>query len=234
MTGNSYYFRKIHSLLGVIPVGFFLIEHLLTNYSAFQGGKQGFVDQINWLNGLPLVLLLEIVGIWIPLLYHGVYGLYIAYTARNNVSNFGYFRNIMFMLQRTTGVITLIFVAWHFFGTRFQVAIGNTEHAELGSTMHDLLTNPYYFAFYVVGVVAASFHFCNGMWSFLVSWGITIGPRAQRVSTYVWLGAFVLITTMFILSLTAFVDPEFASLSAITPSNAYGVGLLEQALRSVN
>jgi succinate dehydrogenase / fumarate reductase cytochrome b subunit len=200
MTGNSYYFRKIHSLLGVIPVGFFLIEHLLTNYTAFQGGKQGFIDQINWLNGLPLVLLLEIVGIWIPLLYHGVYGLYIAYTARNNVSNFGYFRNIMFMLQRTTGVITLIFVAWHFFGTRFQVAIGNVEHA-----------------FYVIGVVASSFHFCNGMWSFLVSWGITIGPRAQRVSTYVWLGAFVLITTMFILSLTAFVDPQFSSMSAITP-----------------
>jgi succinate dehydrogenase / fumarate reductase cytochrome b subunit len=123
----------------------------------------------------------------------------------------------MFMLQRTTGVITLIFVAWHFFGTRFQVAIGNVEHANLGTTMHDLLTNPYYFAFYVIGVVSSTFHFCNGMWSFLVSWGITIGPRAQRVSTYVWLGAFVLITTMFILSLTAFVDPQFSSMSAITP-----------------
>jgi succinate dehydrogenase / fumarate reductase cytochrome b subunit len=217
MTGNSYYFRKIHSLLGVIPVGFFLIEHLLTNYTAFQGGKQGFVEQINWLNGLPLVLLLEIVGIWIPLLYHGIYGLYIAYTARNNVSNFGYFRNIMFMLQRTTGVITLIFVAWHFFGTRFQVAVGNVPHENVGSTMHDILTNPYYFAFYVIGVVAATFHFCNGMWSFLVSWGITIGPRAQRVSTFVWLGAFVLISTMFILSLTAFVDPQFASMTAVTP-----------------
>ncbi|MEX2460199.1 MAG: succinate dehydrogenase cytochrome b558 subunit [Paenibacillaceae bacterium] len=216
MVGNSYYFRKIHSLLGVIPVGFFLIEHLLTNYTAFQGGKQAFVEQINWLNGLPLVLLLEIVGIWIPLLYHGVYGLYVAYTARNNVSHYGYFRNMMFMLQRTTGIITLIFVAWHFFGTRFQVAIGNVEHAELGTTMHDIVTNPLFLTFYIIGVVAASFHFCNGMWSFLVSWGITIGPRAQRVSTYVWLVAFVLITTMFILSLIAFRNQEFVSMSALT------------------
>ncbi|QGQ94846.1 succinate dehydrogenase [Paenibacillus psychroresistens] len=234
MTGNSFYFRKIHSLLGVIPVGFFLIEHLLTNYSAFQGGKEGFNDSIDFLNGLPLVLLLEIVGVWLPLLYHGVYGLYIAYTARNNVSQYGYFRNIMFMMQRTTGVITLIFVAWHFFGTRVQVAVGNVEHSELGGTMHDILTNPYYFAFYVVGVVAATFHFSNGMWSFLVSWGITVGPRAQRISTFVWIGVFLLMTTMFILTLTAFVDPEFASLSSITPSNAYDVGLLEQVLRSVN
>ncbi|MDB5052626.1 MAG: succinate dehydrogenase cytochrome [Bacilli bacterium] len=218
MTGNSYYFRRIHSLLGVIPVGFFLIEHLLTNYTAFQGGQSAFVAQINWLNGLPLVLLLEIVGIWLPLLYHGVYGLYIAYTARNNVSHYGYFRNIMFMLQRTTGVITLIFVAWHFFETRFQVAIGNVQHEDLGVTMHNILTNPIYFTMYMIGVIAATFHFCNGMWSFLVSWGITIGPRAQRVSTYVWLCAFVLITTMFVLSLFAFTGSDFSNLSSVKAS----------------
>jgi succinate dehydrogenase / fumarate reductase cytochrome b subunit len=209
MNGNSYYFRKLHSLLGVVPVGFFLIEHLLTNYTAYKGGQQAFVEQINWLNNLPLVLGLEIVGIWLPLLYHGIYGLYVAYTARNNVSNYGYFRNLMFMLQRTTGVITLIFVAWHFFETRFQVSLGNVKHEELGATMHGIATTPWMFALYAVGIVAATFHFSNGMWSFLVSWGITIGPRAQRVSTYVWLGAFVLMTTMFLLSLYAFTDMQF-------------------------
>lgn len=216
MSGNSYYFRKIHSLLGVIPVGFFLVEHLLTNYAAFNEGHQGFVDQINWLNKLPLVLLLEIVGIWLPLLYHGIYGLYVAYTARNNVSNYGYFRNFMFMLQRVTGVITLIFVAWHFFETRFQVAIGNVEHEKLGLTMHDIATTPWLFVFYTVGVIAASFHFTNGMWSFLVSWGITIGPRAQRISSYIWMGVFVVMAVMFILSLYAFTGSEFEQLPVAT------------------
>ncbi len=211
MTGNSYYFRKIHSLLGVIPVGFFLIEHLLTNYTAVDG-HAAFVDQINWLNSLPLVLFLEIVGIWIPLLYHAVYGLYVAYQARNNVSNFGYLRNVMFMLQRVTGVLTFIFVAWHFFETRFQVAIGNVEHDALGLTMHEIATNPVMFTIYVIGIVAAVFHFSNGMWSFLVSWGITIGPRAQRISTYIWMGVFVVMSIMFIMSLTAFTDSQFEQL----------------------
>lgn len=218
MTGNSFFYRKLHSLLGVIPVGFFLIEHMLTNYVAFDGGKEAFIAQIAWLNSLPLVLGLEIVGIWLPLLYHGIYGLYIAFTARNNVSNYGYFRNVMFMMQRLTGVITLIFVAWHFWGTRFQVAIGNVEYGELGGTMHEIATNPWFFTFYLIGIVSSTFHFSNGMWSFLVSWGITIGPRAQKVSTYVWLGVFILITTMFILSLTAFLDPQFQEVSmAIHP-----------------
>ncbi|NEW08505.1 succinate dehydrogenase [Paenibacillus sp. SYP-B3998] len=213
MTGNSYYFRKIHSLLGVIPVGFFLIEHLLTNYEATKG-HAAFVDQINWLNGLPLVLLLEIFGIWLPLLYHAVYGLYVAYQARNNVSSYGYFRNQMFLLQRVTGVITFLFVAWHFFETRLQVALGNVGHGDLGMTMHDIATNPVMFTIYVIGTVSAAFHFCNGMWSFLVSWGITIGPRAQRFSSYIWMALFVVMAVMFIMSLTAFTDPQFQQLPA--------------------
>lgn len=209
MGGNSYLYRKIHSLLGVVPVGFFLIEHLLTNYSAFKGGHGSFLEHVEWLHSLPLVIGLEIFGIWLPLLYHGIYGLYVAYTARNNVSNYGYFRNLMFMLQRVTGVLTLIFVAWHFFETRFQITLGNVEQMEIGSRMHEIASNPLFFAFYVAGILAATFHFSNGMWSFLVSWGITIGPRAQRMSTFIWMGVFLLMSIMFILSLYAFTGSEF-------------------------
>ncbi|WP_248927784.1 succinate dehydrogenase cytochrome b558 subunit [Paenibacillus hamazuiensis] len=211
MFRNSYFSRKLHSLLGVIPVGFFLIEHLLTNYEATRG-HAAFVEQINWLDALPLRLALEVFGIWIPLAYHAIYGLYVAYTARNNVTNYGYFRNQMFFLQRVTGVITFIFVAWHFFETRFQYAIGAVEHEELGVLMHGIATNPVLFVFYCIGVISASFHFANGMWSFLVSWGITVGPRAQRISTYVWMGVFVIMAVMFIMSLTAFLDPQFQQL----------------------
>lgn len=209
MSGKSYLYRKIHSLLGVIPVGFFLVEHLITNYSAFKHGPEGFIEDVRWLNSLPLILGLEILFIWLPLLYHGVYGLYVAFTARNNPGEFGYFRNWMFVLQRVTGVITFLFVAWHFFQTRFQVAIGNTTHDELGVTMHDIATNPVFFAIYTISVIAASFHFANGIWSFLVSWGITVGPRAQRISTYVWMTVFVIMSVMFVLSLSAFTGSEF-------------------------
>ncbi len=167
------------------------------------------------MNGLPLVFFLELFGIWLPLLYHGVYGLYVAYTARNNVTNFSYFRNQMFMLQRVTGVITFIFVVWHVFQTRLQVALGTTTHAGLGLTMHDIASNPVYFVLYCIGILSATFHFSNGMWSFLVSWGVTVGPRAQRISSYIWMGVFVIMAVMFILSLTAFIDPSFANTTAM-------------------
>lgn len=216
MKGNSYFYRKLHSLLGVIPVGGFLVEHLLTNYAAFNEGHAGFIENVRWLNSLPLVFALELFGIWLPILYHGIYGLYVAYTARNNTSHYGYFRNWMFKLQRVTGVITLLFIAWHVFETRVQVALGHITHDQLGVRMHDIVTQPWAFALYVVGVVSASFHFANGMWSFLVSWGVTVGPRAQRVSSYVWMGVFVLMSVMFILALTAFVDVSFENTSILT------------------
>ncbi len=212
MTGNSYYYRKLHSLLGVIPIGFFLIEHFWTNYAAFHGGPEEFAKHVEWIRGLPFVLLMEIFFIWLPLLYHGVYGLYVAFQARNNVTNYGYFRNWMFFLQRVTGVITLLFIIQHTFETRFQVTLGNITYDQLGAQMHKIATNPVYFVIYCIGIVAAVFHFCNGMWSFLVSWGITIGPRAQRFSSYVWMTAFVLMSIVGILAFTAFTDPAFMAL----------------------
>ncbi|WP_128893660.1 succinate dehydrogenase cytochrome b558 subunit [Longirhabdus pacifica] len=212
---NSFYSRKLHSLLGVIPLGLFLVNHLLTNYEAFRGGLESFNDKVESINSLPLILLLEIFGIWLPLLYHGVYGLYIAYQARNNVNRFSYFRNKMFLIQRITGVITLVFVAWHIFDTRVQVALGNVTHDQLGQRMHETLSNPIFFSIYIIGIIAAVFHFCNGMWSFLVSWGITIGPKAQRISTYIWMTAFVVLTIMFIVTLVAFTGEEFAAVTSL-------------------
>ncbi|MNB72184.1 Succinate dehydrogenase cytochrome b558 subunit [compost metagenome] len=211
---RGFYSRKIHSLLGVIPLAFFFIEHMLTNFSAVEGGASGFKDSVLWLNSLPLVLFLEIFLIWLPLLYHGVYGLYIAYQAKPNVNRFNLERNWRYTLQRITGVLTFIFIIWHLYETRVQVALGNVTHEELGGVMHDIVNSPGWLIFYIVGVVAACFHFANGLWSFLVSWGVTVGPRSQRVSSYICLGLFVVVTAMFLISLVTFRSSEFKTAEA--------------------
>lgn len=211
MKGNSYLPRKLHSLLGVIPLGLFLIEHALTNYSAWEGGQEGFTRSINLLNSLPLVVFVEMFVIWLPILFHGVYGLYIAYQSNVNTGRFSYGRNWAFAWQRITGVITFIFVAWHVYETRIQIALGKVTHEELGQHMNDIVSNPVVFGVYIVAVIAATFHFSNGFWAFLVSWGVTIGPRAQKISSNICMVIFVLISVLFLLSLFAFRSDEFAS-----------------------
>jgi succinate dehydrogenase / fumarate reductase cytochrome b subunit len=78
--------------------------------------------------------------------------------------------------------------------------------------MQNILDNPFMFAFYVVGVVSAIFHFANGLWSFFISWGITVSPRSQRISTYVTMILFLALSFVGIRSLLAFVDPQLANM----------------------
>ncbi|MDG4656584.1 succinate dehydrogenase cytochrome b558 subunit [Ectobacillus antri] len=208
MKGREFAFRKWHSLLGVIPVGIFLMQHLVVNHFATNGAAS-FNKAAHFMESLPFRIVLETFVIFLPLLYHAVYGLYIAFTAKNNVSSYGYFRNWMFMLQRFTGVFTLVFVSWHVWETRVQAALGQKVNFDM---MQNILDNPFMFAFYVVGVVSAIFHFANGLWSFFISWGITVSPRSQRISTYVTMILFLALSFVGIRSLLAFVDPQLANM----------------------
>ncbi|MDO7907037.1 succinate dehydrogenase cytochrome b558 subunit [Paenibacillus sp. JX-17] len=211
---KGYYSRKLHSLLGVIPLGLFFLEHLITNFSAVEGGLDGFNKSVAFLNGLPLVIVLETVLIYLPLLFHGIYGLYIAYQAKPNVNRYGYERNWRYTLQRVSGIVTFVFIIWHVYDTRFQVALGQVTHEELGGLMHNIVTQPVFFIFYLIGVVSTSFHFANGLWSFLVAWGITVGPRAQRVSSYICMILFAVVAIMFIVTLFVFRSAEFDQTTA--------------------
>ncbi|MDR0268290.1 succinate dehydrogenase cytochrome b558 subunit [Paenibacillus sp.] len=211
---NGYYSRKLHSLLGVIPLGLFFIEHALTNFGAFEGGAGRFNAGVKLINDLPLVFLLEWVLIYLPLIYHGVFGLYMAYQSKPNNGHYQYSRNWRYLFQRITGVITFVYIIWHVYETRIQIALGNVTHEELGSVMHNIFVQPGLFILYLIGVISASYHFANGLWSFLVSWGITVGPRAQRVSSYICMTLFVLVTIMLVLSMIAFRGAEFQTATA--------------------
>ncbi|MBM7660619.1 succinate dehydrogenase / fumarate reductase cytochrome b subunit [Bacillus mesophilus] len=209
MAGNREYFnRRLHSLLGVIPVGVFLITHLGVNHFATEGAE-AFNKAAHFMESLPFRYALEALVIFLPLIYHAVYGLYIAFTAKNNVSNYGYLRNWLFMAQRVTGVITLIFVVWHVWETRIAAAFGQEVNFQM---MEAILTNPFMLVFYIVGVVATTFHFANGLWSFFVSWGITVTPRSQVISTYFTLGVFIVLTVIGLRAIFAFINPDLANL----------------------
>jgi succinate dehydrogenase / fumarate reductase cytochrome b subunit len=187
----------------LFPVGLYLLVHLVSNYQATKGAE-AFNKTVEFLESLPFLIVLEFGLIYIPLLFHAIYGIYIAFQAKHNVGNFGYLRNHLFMWQRITGIITLIFVAWHVWETRVQYALGNVELNY--DMMAAILSNPAMVVFYTIGILSAVFHFSNGIWSFLVHWGITVGPRSQRFATYLTLGIFVVVSFIGIRAMTAFIQ----------------------------
>ena len=202
MAGNREFLnRRLHSLLGVIPIGLFLMQHLVVNHFA-TGGAESFNKASDFMGNLPFKIVLETVIIYLPILFHAIYGLYIAFTAKNNAGKYGYFRNWMFLLQRVSGVITLIFITWHVWQTRVAAAFGAHVNYDM---MADILSSPFMLTFYLIGVISTIFHFANGLWSFLVSWGITVSPRSQVISTYFTIGVFVVLTIVGVRAILAFV-----------------------------
>lgn len=199
---NEYYLRRIHSLLGIIPIGAFLIVHLLVNHQATQGAE-AFNKASNVMESLPFLIIVEFILIYIPLLYHGLFGIHIAFTAKNNIGHYSIFRNWMFFLQRVSGILAFIFIAIHLWQTRLQkVFYGQAVDYQM---MHQWLQNPGWVIFYIVCVVAVIFHFANGLWSFLVTWGFLQSPKSQRVFTWVSLAVFLILSYIGVAAIIAFI-----------------------------
>ncbi len=181
---TSFLLRKAHSLTGVLPVGVFLVEHLWTNAKAL-GGQKAFDRAVLDIQALPFLPVIEVVGIFLPLAFHALYGVYIATAAKPNAVTYGYARNWLYVLQRVTGLMALVFIGYHLYEVRIQKwlfgmrseAFYGVLVAELSSTVAGI---PLVALIYLIGILATVFHFANGLWAFGMSWGITVSRAAQR------------------------------------------------------
>lgn len=177
MSTTPFLLKRLFSLAGIFPIGAFLLQHLFGNAFVFVS-PEAYNEHSEFLTSLPLVVLIEIGFIYMPILFHAAVGLVIMYRGESNFIDYGYSRNWLYFAQRITGMLALVFIATHSFTTRISsFLLGEQFHF---ADMQQILQNPYWFWFYVVGVLAVTFHFSNGLWSFLVTWGITVGPKAQR------------------------------------------------------
>ncbi|QUW23863.1 succinate dehydrogenase cytochrome b558 subunit [Sporosarcina sp. Marseille-Q4063] len=200
MRESDFYIRRLHSLLGIIPVGLFVVQHLVINHFATRG-PDAFNAASDFMGNLPFVLFLEWFIIYIPLMLHAFYGVYISFTFKSNVKKYGTFRNWMFFWQRVTGVFLVVFIAWHIWETRIAKALGAEVNYDM---MADILASPFMLAFYIAGVIAATFHLSNGLWGFLVTWGIAQSPRSQQIVAYITIGVFLVLSVIGVQALLAF------------------------------
>ena len=199
---HSFFWRKLHSLSGIIPLGIFLMVHMFINSMAVLG-HEDFDRGVSLLHSVPYLWFLELVVIFIPILYHAFYGIWVVYLTRNNITNYRYFRNWLFYLQRVSAIITLLFVTWHVVVLRFSEGIFSSNISfEFVTTA---LNQPVILILYLIGLFASFGHFANGLWSFLVSWGVTVGEKAQRTAAYACFGVFIILTAVGINALLAFI-----------------------------
>jgi succinate dehydrogenase / fumarate reductase cytochrome b subunit len=209
---RTFVLRKLHQLSGIMPLGIFLLEHFYTNSKALDGAAH-FNEAVKGLQSIPYILFVEIGGIFIPLIYHAVYGLVITMEARPNNLAYPYPRNWFYLIQRITGVILFFFITFHVLNFRFGMIPGlNTiSVAHRPDLAFDIVSREFrmvwVFIIYMIGITATVWHLANGIWLFLVDWGITIGERAQRYTGYACIGFGVVLLLVGINAAVAFIRP---------------------------
>ena len=212
--GTSFIWRKLHSLLGIIPIGAFLVEHLLSNFEALKG-PIAYGDQVKFLNSLPLVRVLEWTFIFLPILYHAVYGVYIWLRGKSNVVYYPWAGNWMYIAQRYTGLIAFAYIVQHVLRQRF-LGVSLPEHPYYAfAKVQQELSNPIMLAVYAIAMIAVCWHFAYGVWLFAAKWGITPGNTARRRFGYVCAALGILLAVMGIASIYAFVGGMYPNVTGM-------------------
>jgi succinate dehydrogenase / fumarate reductase cytochrome b subunit len=206
--GGRHHFllRRLHSLTGIV-FGGYLVVHLLVNATIAQfGARDGISDvygvQVRKIHELPLLWAVEWAFIFLPIIFHTVYGIWITLTGQPNVDRYPYTKNWFYTLQRISAIIIVLFMLFHVlslkagvFGERSALTF-DWQHASW--TIHRHMTASFVIRWivYPIGILASCYHLANGFWTAAITWGLTISAASQRRWGYACAGLF-LITMIF-------------------------------------
>jgi len=229
LSKNHFLLRRLHSLSGIVPIGVFVTAHLLTNAQMVWGqdggvggtGEGVFQHEVDFIHNLPFLLLIE-VSLWSAIGFHAVLGLWYTFTGKGNLKHYRYGGNVRYMLQRSTGMIALVFIflhiatlrwRWDLFGW-FSPFYGHGEQASgavqggipphladvpmsLPLTAYALQISWLVVVFYAVGTLSAIYHWSNGLWTAAISWGLTTTTGSMKRWGVACTGLFVALTLFF-------------------------------------
>ncbi len=197
---HSFLIRRLHSLSGFVPVGGYMVIHLLVNASVLNSDASFQNNVLNIHKFGPLLPVLEWSLIFIPILFHAIVGMIIVAGGLPNTHQYPYEANYRYTLQRVTGVIAFLFIGMHVFhmhgwfhadvwlknvvepfgGGRFRPYNATSTAGLALSESWGVLPGIAVAALYVIGMLSCVFHLANGLWTMGITWGVWTSPPAQR------------------------------------------------------
>ena len=174
---RGFWMRRIFSFCGVVPLGVYVVWHLLNNIYAV-GGAQAFDTRLAHATASPVYRPAIWLFVYLPFAIHAVIGLIITLRSRPNPFREPRFRNWKYVLQRVSAIGVLLFVPAHVYKTKIEPW---REGFSIDfAHMHAGMLEPITAAVYVLGMLGVSFHLANGLWLAGITWGFFVGPNGQR------------------------------------------------------
>lgn len=190
---NHFLLRRLHSLTGLV-FGGYLVVHLIVNATIAQLGEV-YQVQVDKIHSLPVLWAFEWGLIYLPILYHTVYGIWITLAGQPNVSSYPYKKNWFWLLQRISALVIVLFMIFHVFSLKygwFGTSLSFDPHAA-AFTVHRHMAVSWFIPWvvYPLGILASCYHLANGVWTAGITWGLTVSAGAQRRWGYASAGLFV-------------------------------------------
>lgn len=186
--------RRAQSLGGIIFGGYICV-HLLVNATLIQGRNPDvYQQQVDKIHSLPFLLGIEVTAIYLPLLIHTLYGIYVLVNGKPNVGHYSHVKNWFYLFQRITAVALVLFIFFHIGGMYgwFGDTLKFDHHAASESARRHLAASwLLWLVVYPLGILFATFHMANGFYAAGISWGLTISKKAQDRWGWMCFGLFV-------------------------------------------
>jgi succinate dehydrogenase / fumarate reductase, cytochrome b subunit len=222
LLGGTQHFllRRLHSLTGLV-FGGYLIVHLLINATIAQLGDV-YQMQVNKIHGLPLLWAVEWAFIFLPIIFHTIYGIWITLTGQPNVTNYPYGKNVFYLLQRISAIIIVLFMLFHVLSLKYGflgTSLSFDPHAASATVHRHMQVSPVItWLVYPLGILASCYHLANGFWTAAITWGLTISATSQRRFGIACMGLFAITLTFGLVALyaAATMNPAPADAPGIT------------------
>ncbi|MBC7545881.1 MAG: hypothetical protein H7338_24390 [Candidatus Sericytochromatia bacterium] len=193
---RSFIQKRWFSLFGLVPMGVFVVWHLLS-VSKWWSGAAGYDAMIvasrgSWLQWLGTVLLIGFIA------YHAVIGIRLMLKARVLSPKPTKLLHWTYILQRVSAIGILLFIPAHVYKAKLSPALAGTHETFKG--MHEAfavmperwLTLPVY----ILGTAGVAYHLAHGLWTASVSFGFAQSAAAQKRMQIVSVVFFLFLITL--------------------------------------
>jgi len=179
-TSSSFIWTRLGSILSILPLGLWTLNHLWDNLSAFSGKRawEAAVED----HPHPVAHALTLLVVLGPLVLHTAWGTARLLSSKPNVTRYLMYGNLKYVLQRLTAIGAFLFIGAHLWLAMIQPRLfegGPEPFEEIAREMR--FHGPTLWV-YLLGTMGVAFHLGNGLTSFSWTWGLVSGRRSlQRV-----------------------------------------------------
>jgi succinate dehydrogenase / fumarate reductase, cytochrome b subunit len=185
---------RLGSLLAVVPLTLWTVNHLWNNLSAFKGAEAWQSNVTEYSH--PIAFFVSSLVALLPLALHTIWGIGRLKTARPNITSYPYFANLKYVVQRLSAIGLILFLGAHLWLAMLHPRLTTGRPEPFSDIAHEMHHHMPTLVVYVLGVLGIAYHLANGLQTFTMSWGIVSSKRALRKLDWLAWVTFVVLLLM--------------------------------------